>query len=62
MVLSREALTKISANLELLGERYDMTFMETASLDHRVDEMLSNPGWIVVTTQCKSHTKPTLVT
>lgn len=62
MVLSHEALTEISANLELLGERYCKTFMETASLDHRINETLSNIGWIVVTMQHKSHTKPTLVT
>lgn len=62
MVLSDEALTEISASLELLGERYHLTFMETASLDHRVDETLSNMGWTVVTMQCKSHTKPILVT
>lgn len=62
MVLSHEALTEISASLELLGEKYHMTFMETASLNHRMDETLSNTGWIVVTMQCKSHTKYTLVT
>lgn len=62
MVLSHEALTEISASLESLGERYHLTFMETASLGHRMDETLSNRGWIVVTMQCKSHTKPILVT
>lgn len=62
MVLSHEALIDKSASLESLGERHHVTFMETASLEHRMDETLSNAGWIAVTMQHRSHTEPALVT